>query len=284
MPNSIERCVAALDVATTTSKKYAECLTYIFRWMACEGLEIETLGVPEFRRFREAKQYSNAYQRVCLVALKHYLRWRSLDDHPLINYRIEMKEGRAPRAFHPEEMEQIIASIDDSTPIGKRDRAIIRLLYDTLIRATELCRLQLADVDLQHCQLSVLAKGGNWETKAFTERTRDLLLEWIRIRTTIAVNGTSTLFCSMGGTRPGTPLTRWGLVEVFRYLGEKQGIRISPHDLRRSGIIAMALNGASVPVMMKQSGHKNPMVFMTYLRRLTVDDIRPYLPKSEVKR
>lgn len=283
MLDDIDIFVAELDVATSTAMKYGECLTYLFRWIACEDLEIETLRVLDFRRFSEAKQYSNAYQRVCLIALKQYLRWRRLDDHPLLKYKIKKKQGPLPRSLHPEEMDSFIASIDDSSPKGKRDRAIVLLMYDTCIRASEVCRLQLAHVDLQRCQLNVLVKGGDWQSKAFTEATRDLLMEWIRIRTSIAVNGTSTLFCSIGGTRPGTPLTRWGLVSIFKYLGDVNGIRISPHDLRRSGIIAMTLKGASVPVMMKQTGHRNLGVFLAYLRRLTIDDVRPYLPTSEVK-
>jgi len=71
-----------------------------------------------------------------------------------------------------EEVEQILAQVDASTPAGIRDRAILETLYSTGIRRTELARLELGHVNLASLSLEVRSGKGR----------RDRVLPWVRVQ------------------------------------------------------------------------------------------------------
>ena len=272
-----------LDTSDSTAAKYGEVLKYLEAWLIDSGLELEDVGVAQYRRFRKAKGWGNAYERLCLIALKRYLRWAELSEHPLLKFNIKRTKGKKPRAYFPDEMEQIIAAIDRNSKVGKRGYPMLMLQYDTGLRSQELCRLELADTDLEKCELGVFVKGGDWEDKVFSERTADALRMWLKDRARFITNGTTKMFVSVGGNTPGHKLTVNGLRAIYRKMGKQAGFELSPHDIRRSFAIAAVLSGAPIPVVMKQGGWTNLQVFMAYLERLMPADFSPYLPTNGVE-
>ena len=268
------------ETSSSTAAKYGEVLYYLEEWLAENDLELEQMGSPEYKQFRVAKGWGNAYERLCLIALKRYLRWAGLTSHTLLDYKIKAKNGKAPRAYHPDEMESIIASVDRRSRTGKRGYPMLLLQWDTGIRSGEICGLELADVDIERKRFEVLTKGDEWETKIFSERTADALKQWLRDREDFVTNGTTWLFVSVGGTMPGQELTVNGLRAIYRKMGKQAGLKLSPHDVRRSFAIAAVINGSPIPILMKQGGWRNLKVFMDYLRRLMPGDFEPYLPTN----
>ena len=272
--------MAELDTSSSTAAKYAEVLKYLEAWLAENDIELEYMEAPEYRKFREDKGWGNAYERLCLIALKRYLVWAKLSEHPLLKYKIKSLPGKAPRAYHPDEMERIIASVNRTTRTGKRGYPMLLLQYDTGLRSGEICGLEKANVDLERRTLEALTKGGGWETKIFSERTAEALRQWLRDREDFVTNGTTNFFVSVGGTKPGQALTVNGLRAIYRQMGKQAGFELSPHDIRRSFAIAAVKNGAPIPVIMKQGGWTNFKVFMIYLRRITPGDFEAYLPTN----
>ncbi|MFM9135657.1 MAG: site-specific integrase, partial [bacterium] len=67
---------------------------------------------------------------------------------------------RLPVALTQDQAETLMGSLDDPSPSGLRDRAVVELLYATGIRVSELCRLDVDDLDPGRRTLRVLGKGG----------------------------------------------------------------------------------------------------------------------------
>ena len=68
-------------------------------------------------------------------------------------------EKKLPAYFYPEEIDELFNSIDVASDIGKRNYAILELLYGTGVRVSELCSLMISDIDFYNNTILVTGKG-----------------------------------------------------------------------------------------------------------------------------
>ena len=93
-------------------------------------------------------------------------------------------------------------SLADTTAVSLRNAALVALLYDSMIRASELCGLQLDDIDLNAGRLVVRAgKGGKDRFAVFGPQTAEILRAWLAVRRSRA--GEAAVFLSLGGRYAG---------------------------------------------------------------------------------
>jgi len=174
----------------------------------------------------------------------------------------------------------VLAACDSTSEIGIRDLAILCLLADSGLRAAELCRLRLSDVDFARRRLTVIVKGGDEGDGLFSAPTAEYLRRWLEVRARHVAEGTRTLFCSIGGTTPGQPLTTNGLRVIFRKIGERAGLvkGFSPHDLRRTFATMALRRGAPTRVLQEAGRWENIQQIESYSRDISLDDFEKYLP------
>lgn len=149
-----------------------------------------------------------------------------------------------------------------------RDFAILRLLYDLALRASELTGLDLEDIDPDQRTISILGKGRmHKELLSLPEPTYRALTEWVRVRGRNA----GALFVNFDRARKGQRLTRSGLYQIIRRLGHSAGVKTRPHGLRHLSIteackLAQA-NGFGLEEVLDHSRHKNVTTLMIYRDR-----------------
>lgn len=150
--------------------------------------------------------------------------------------------------------------------VAARNVALVALLYDSMIRAAELCALRVEDVDLGRGMCVVRrGKGGRGRLAPFGARTAGLLRDWLAVRPA----GGPALFVALGGFRPGSALTPCGLRIVLKRLGERAGVAgVSPHAFRRGGAVAATLNGAPSRLVQVWAGWSNIEMIEVYTRQL----------------
>jgi integrase/recombinase XerC len=157
---------------------------------------------------------------------------------------------------------------DQTTPKRCRDYAILRLLYDLALRASEVTNLNLADLDLSRGFVMVRGKGKLQKIPmSLPDITKAALSEWLKIRNT----GIEALFYNMDRARKGARLTRAGLYQVVRRLGENIDVKVRPHGIRHTAIsqaIKMAqLNGITLPEVKQFSRHASLQTLQIYADR-----------------
>src|SRR5271165_2339795 len=74
-----------------------------------------------------------------------------------------------PKYLNREEIDRLLAAPDPAKPTGLRDRAMLELLYATGLRVTELCRLELSNVEKDSGVLRVTGKGNKQRLVPFGE-------------------------------------------------------------------------------------------------------------------
>lgn len=170
--------------------------------------------------------------------------------------------------------------------IDVRDAAIFYLLYDSGIRASELCSLKVGDVNLLGYEVLIRkGKGGKSRPVPISDRTRRALFEIIgkglRQR-----SPDEYLFISQRGSGAGGPLTRGGLLALVNRWCEAAGIqagRKGPHRFRHSFAIQYLRNGGDAFSLMNILGHTSLAMTNQYVALAKSDVSRQHARYSPVE-
>lgn len=154
---------------------------------------------------------------------------------------------------------------------AERDRAIIGLLVETAIRATELCNLRYGHVRFHKHGGQVyvdLGKGSKSRSVPFSRRCAGLLNDYLLTRPDIA--DADPLFVN-SGRNAGLPLTRGNVLKLVQRLGKKAGVQASPHKLRTTAACMMVSNGVTAWQLQAIMGHADITTTMRYVRAANID-------------
>jgi integrase/recombinase XerC len=151
---------------------------------------------------------------------------------------------------------EVMESSDRQEPIGKRDRAVLEVLYGSGLRVSELSNLDIGDVDLKQGSARVLGKG-NKERVVPLGRAAIVSLEaYLEVRTLLP-RGRSphprALFLSVRGARLGARQVQL-LVHRYGALGAGRG-DLHPHALRHTCATHMLEGGADLRAIQEMLGH-----------------------------
>jgi integrase/recombinase XerD len=186
-----------------------------------------------------------------------------------------------PKLLSYLDIERLIQAPDGSRPNGLRDRAMLELLYATGLRVSELCSLQMTDIDLEMGVLRATGKGNKQrlvpvgmaairKVQDYLDRGRPLLLK---------SRASRYLFV----TARGGPLTRQAFWKLLTGYGRKVGIfhGLTPHVLRHSFATHLLERGADLRSVQSMLGHADistTQIYTHVLRprlRATVDRHHP---------
>ncbi len=168
-------------------------------------------------------------------------------------------EKKLPNHLSIEDAVRFIETPDTETDLGKRDRAILELLYGTGVRVSELTKLDLGDVDFQNKLVRVTGKRRKQRIVPFGDPALHTLLNYLTVRNAFLQNAalaerdTQALFLNYQGTRI---TTRSVGRMVDKYITICAGIHnISPHSLRHSFATHLLDSGADLRDIQELLGH-----------------------------
>jgi site-specific recombinase XerD len=128
---------------------------------------------------------SRASLRMTVTVLRSYLRFLAAQGEcrPELVHAVppapQRRLATLPRYASPETIERIIASCDTATPVGIRDRAILLLLARLGLRAGDVWRLRLPDIDWANAQLGVHGKERRSTRLPLPQDVGDALLAYL---------------------------------------------------------------------------------------------------------
>lgn len=193
----------------------------------------------------------------------------TLDHDPLARLPRPRVDDVAPTILTPQDVTAILAACDRRTVTGRRDYALLLLLYSTAIRSAEARNLTNADVDWRAGGITVRrGKGGKSRVVPLTAPVDRALQHYLthplRRRFTA-----ETVFL----TDDGTPLTTGGFRQIFKRLEQRTGIRCNPHRWRHSAAVQYLRNGGKLETLRLLLGHSTLMMTLHYARLAGVDVI-----------
>jgi integrase/recombinase XerC len=162
---------------------------------------------------------------------------------------------------------RMLAIPDRSTLKGKRDYAILRLLWDNALRRGEIAQTLIKDLDLEGKSLLIIGKGKGQQQQAVSlaKPTVNAILDWLQARGELALN--QPLFIALDHAHYGHGITGTAIYQLVRKVAIEAGITkvISPHRIRHSGITAaLDATGGNVRKVQKLSRHADLNTLMIY--------------------
>jgi integrase/recombinase XerC len=196
-------------------------------------------------------------------AVKTFTAWAVrrglLDTDPAARLQMPKAHRTLPSVLRQDQALAAMAAAEvgarEGDPLALRDRLIVELLYATGIRVSELCGLDIDDVDLPRRLLRVLGKGDKQRTAPFGEPAEDALRAWLADGRPALVNGNSGPALLLGA-RGGRLDARQARTVVHQTMSAVSGAPdLGPHGLRHSAATHLLEGGADLRVVQELHGH-----------------------------
>lgn len=171
-----------------------------------------------------------------------------------------------PDVLSVEEIDRMISAIDLSTPEGNRNRAIIETMYGCGLRVSELCNLELNNIDLQNKFIIVNGKGSKQRMVPLSDIAAELIEDYVkneRADVPVKRGEEGIVFLNRRGRR----LSRVMIFYIIRDLAALAGITkvVSPHTLRHSFATHLLEGGANLRAIQQMLGHESIATTEIYL-------------------
>jgi len=204
-----------------------------------------------------------------IIALRAFLKFLIKQDQlTLAPEKIEL--GRMPQRtvdfLEREELEKLFTAVDRSSLRGKRDYAILRTLYSTGLRISELVHLNRENINLETREFRVIGKGGKYRIVFLSGEAAAAITDYLTVRQ----DEWKPVFINHGRAKAkgdSMPISRNERKRIsptmVQYLMRKYALKaglvkkVTPHKLRHSFATDLLKNGADIRAVQEMLGHSS---------------------------
>lgn len=213
-------------------------------------------GTKVGSRTEPMKRRTQNYYLIAVRAFLKFLRKRGVESTSPERIELAKVPERSLDLISSAELERLLAAPKTDSLEGKRDRAILELLFSTGLRISELCALSIDDVDLTRDEFSVRGKGDKVRVVFLTETAKSTLRDYLAARKDMD----DALFvrygkkAHLGQDARVTPRT---VQRLLKHYAAKAGItrKVTPHVIRHSFATDLLSNGADLRSVQALLGH-----------------------------
>jgi integrase/recombinase XerD len=209
-----------------------------------------------------SKEVNARSQARIISGLKSFFTYLIFEDYRTDN-PMELIEAprlgrKLPDTLSIDDIDNLIAAIDLSTPEGERNRSILETLYGCGLRVSEITTLKISDLFFDEGFIKITGKGNKQRFVPIANSTQkyiELYRNTIRNHLDISKGFEDTLFLN----RRGKQLTRAMIFTIIKTLAIKINLQknISPHTLRHSFATHLLENGADLRSIQMMLGHES---------------------------
>jgi len=263
------------SLASNTIESYRRDLEKLAEYLHLQGknlapMEVQTEDLFQFLMYLNDLGLSSASQARLISALKTFYKYLLLENL-IQNDPTALLEGprlqRAiPSVLSYEDIQAMLATIDLSTPLGLRNRALLEVLYACGLRVSELCDLRLSNLFLDVEFIRIIGKGNKERIVpigADAIKHLRFYLNSVRLQMPEIKKGHENyVFLNRRGAR----LTR---VMVFLIVKEAAAAAeiaqdVSPHTFRHSFATHLLEGGADLKAIQDMLGHESILTTEIY--------------------
>jgi site-specific recombinase XerD len=283
----IEKYLEYLEVekgsSPLTVRNYRHYLSRFLDWLKEENIKLRLKDInPEIVRqfrvhlsrlpgFKRQGVMSRKTQGYHAIAIRSFLRYLTKNDFEVMSPdKIELPKiaERQVKFLTGEQVERLLNAPTLSNLAGKRDKAILELLYSTGLRVSELCKLDRDVVNLERREFGIVGKGGHARVVFLSKRAAD----WIGGYLSERDDTYKPLFIRhKGEPDPTTPDEKMRLScrsvqrMIKKYVRKiKLPVDATPHVMRHSFATDLLMAGADIRSVQEMLGHKNIQTTQIY--------------------
>jgi len=252
-------------VSEATARQYETTLNVLSRWLTEEGItEIDSIDPAALRAFLAARGVKAVTRGVYTKIFRSWFNWcideGILDSNPMKNIPQPKTPDFYPYVLTDEELLRLIRSCRRQP----RNHAMIILMLDTGIRVSELCAVEMKDLDLEGKTLNIRSgKGGKGRMVYLSDASVRALRLYLKQR---PGEDDNALFLSWKSHKR---MERCAVGRMVSRLGGRAGIpkdrRVSPHTLRHCFATRYVRNGGDSYSLQRLLGHSTPKMASLYV-------------------
>lgn len=250
----------------TVHSYVSDLQNYIYYLNEKQGIDdirnVDTKTIQKYLAYLKKLGYRPTSTSRALSAIKSfhkflYLEHRTLEN-PATNLSSPKLDKKLPTVLSVEEVIKLLDSLDDSTPIHHRNKAMIEMVYGTGLRVSELVGLKLQDLHLTNKMISVKGKGNKERIVPINDYANKVLREYIiNSRPKLAKPSKDNGYVFLNHL--GTPISRQSFFLILKEQCNKAGItkEVSPHTLRHSFATHLLEAGTDLRLIQEMLGHED---------------------------
>jgi len=274
----IERFLSAQDIKPTSTQAYRRALRPFFRWLTQSGIRSPNReDILAYKRALEAQGRSAFTLSNYLVVVRRFFEWaEGMKLYP--NIAKGVKGAKHPRGFKKDPLtvdqaKELLASLDRSTVLGKRDFALINLLLRTGLRTIEAVRADVGDIRQESGEAILWIQGKGRDAKdefvLLTEKTLKPINEYVAERG--KTEDSEPLFASLSDMNQGQRLTARSVSRIVKGYLRRIGLnsdRLTAHSLRHTAITLALKGGATIQEAQALGRHANINTTLIYAHNI----------------
>ncbi len=288
MQKEIRKFLEYLDLEKNCSQRtieaYEDALYEFYSFIINLGekadvQKIDRTVIRDYLAYLHSKGLKKTSISAKLSAVKSFFKFlakfKIITSNPTIGFSLKTEKA-LPVFLEEDKIEKLMNLPNLKTDEGVRDRAILEFLYSTGVRVSELCGLNIDDVDFSNETVRVLGKGGKFRIVPFGRKAREALKEYLKIRDNFSTqeqneDDRKALFVSKSGKR----ITKSEVYEIVsKYISAVADLeRKGPHVLRHSFATHLLNHGADIMAVKELLGHSSLSTTQRYTH-VTVEHLK----------
>lgn len=252
-------------LSPNTVEAYTSDMESFFSQVAVEPAHVSTQDIIDYLAVND--RLSKRSQSRLLSSFRSFFDWLVMEgdrkDNPCDPIDSPKLGRYLPEVLSVEEVTSIIDSVDISKWNGKRDRAVLEILYGCGLRVTEAVGLKISNVYLEEGFVRVVGKGDKERIVPMGEMASEAVKEYLAARPEPASpQYDDILFLN----RFGKAISRVALFSMVKRQAMAAGVNkeISPHTFRHSFATHLIENGADLRVVQEMLGHESILTTEIY--------------------
>jgi integrase/recombinase XerC len=238
-----------------------------------EPTSVDVLAIRSFLAHLHGQGMARASIARKLAALRTFFRFLvregTIESNPARLVSTPRLDRKLPARIEENEVERLLEAPDPTTPLGRRDRAMLELLYAAGLRIGELTGLDLSTCDMGSRLVRVRGKGNKERIVPFGEPAEEALSSYLRDRRALVAlgEGTDALFLNHRGGRLTARSVRRLMDRYLRLTALRSGL--SPHSLRHAFATHLLENGCDLRAIQELLGHQSLSTTQKYTQLST---------------
>ena len=286
-------CRVEKGLAANSLDAYRSDLERFGLWLAEHGVPMTDAGREDVRQYLDSLYASGLSGRsvarhiTTLRSLFKYLLEQNAAEADPTEFLSSPKLGSSlPKYLNHEQVDSLLnghgVSLEDAgKPTHVRDRAMLHLLYASGLRVSELCGVQMPDVELNLGVIRVMGKGNKQRLVPMGAQAIDAIEDYLKQARPQILAGRASKYLFV--TARGGKLTRQAFWKLLGERGKRAGIfrGLTPHVLRHSFATHLIEGGADLRSVQTMLGHADISTTQIYTHvartrlRQTVDEHHP---------
>ena len=252
-------------LSQNTVDSYKSDLTKLSNYLQNQDLSKTT--VDNFFIDMSEFNYSSSTKKRMHSSIKNFLKYiNETEDFESIDISdIKLKSSKKlPEVLSITDIENMINFYNHETYLDSRNRTVIDVLYSTGCRVSELCDINISDIDLDEKYLKLKGKGSKQRIVPIGSMLYKNLMQYLNVRETFLQNRGEPLFLSKSKNK----LDRTAVFRIIKKTAKNISLQtdVHPHTLRHSAATHMLEGGCDLRTVQEFLGHSSVSTTQIYTK------------------